>query len=681
MSTIEGRQIELREGNATLRELISGALVDLGFDVVTPEHDEEVDTADLLIVDVDSGFPNLDERAGEYAEAELPVIHCGVRISRERFDDTNWLERPFTRFQLYEMVVEYLDVDRDEVESLLAADVPEGPATIDDLPEPITRELDPESAQEIEDQFGMQPGTLESKPSDGSGLNDLSEGSDATFVLDPDEDVIPLELGDGGGMIRSDVSVRSVGEDELRNTADQEMVHRGFRSPTFNQTMPETPAAIDHYSESTREAQIAPDLTEISSELPVPEEPTTNPLRSDPLENDVASQFKGVARALAESWDRIALTARTEDRAGQIERILRAALSRGVKGASEEIMRLPLAQGFSGNLEAMPAIDLLRTIRDRRLRGRLEIASHHQAYVLYLDGGSLEEIDSLSGAASSDEVLLEVLLSSGALDPSVHEELRDAYSSGDMMLPLENRLVRDNLVSDGALREARASRAKSFFRQICSLRRGQFAFIEVRPGDGAPWPPEPLRMSIDTILLELLREASFDTGDSRATSRTRLVLDPSRAAAVQPSSLTEFERRVLSLFRNPETVGQAREMLAKAPPEEVDRIVNRLKQLEILKRSDPLISIPDEVRDAASTHTSDTVVSDIADVIGNERARQATAPLQDVVAREDEGQTAQKASFDLGIVADRLEDDDVESLVASGIAAYEASESEAEDDG
>jgi hypothetical protein len=301
-------------------------------------------------------------------------------------------------------------------------------------------------------------------------------------------------------------------------------------------------------------------------------------------------------------------------------------LSRGVKGASEEIMRLPLAQGFSGSLAAMPAIDLLRTVRDRRLRGRLEIASHDDAFVLYLEGASLQEIDTLSGGASSEEILLEILAQSGALDADTHRELREAYGGAEMMMPLENRLVRDKVVTKGALREARESRAKAFFRQICALRRGQFAFIEVQPGDGAPWPVEPLLLSVDTILLELLREASFDTGDSRATSRTRLVLDPARAAAVQPSRLTDTERRVLELFRHAETVGQAREILAQAPPDEVDRIVNRMKQLEILKRSDPLISIPEEVREAAAQHTSDTVVSDIADVVGDERARQMTEP-------------------------------------------------------
>jgi hypothetical protein len=311
----------------------------------------------------------------------------------------------------------------------------------------------------------------------------------------------------------------------------------------------------------------------------------------------------------------------------------------------------------------------------------LEIASRDEAFVLYLEGGSLEEIDTLSAGASSEEILLDILSNSGALDAQTYTELKEAYGAGEMMLPLENRLARDQVVSPGALREAREARTKAFFRQICALRRGQFAFIEVRPGDGAPWPVEPLRLSVDTILLELLREASFDTGDSRATSRTRLVLDPARAAAVQPSRLTDFERRVLELFRNTETVGQARALLAQAPPDEVDRIVNRMKQLEILKRSDPLISVPAEVREAADQHTSDTVVSDIAEVLGDERARQATMPTTQAVGAEEAEETAQKASFDLGIVADELDPDDVEQLVAEGIAAYEQSEiSEAEDE-
>lgn len=682
MSTIEGRRIEVREGNETLRRLISGALSDLGFDVVAPTEDDETagELLDLLLVDVDSGFPALDERAAQYDSQDVPVVHCGVRISRDRFDEAVWLERPFTRFQLYEVIVDELGIDRSEVEALLdGPDESDGPATVDELQEPITRELDGESAQAIEEEFGLEPGALDSEDSE------LTEGSDATYVLDPDQDdiVVSVEVaGEGGGHLRSEVRVRKVADDELRNTGDQEIAARGFRSPTFNQTMPETPAAIDSQDESTRE-------TAVGTDVPVPTESTdtddaeTNPLRSEPLENDVASQFRGVARALAESWERIALTARTDDRADQIERILRAALSRGVKGASEEIMRLPQAQGFSGSLEAMPAIDLLRTIRDRRLRGRLEIASHHQAFVLYLDGPDLEDIDTLSAGASSDEVLLEILMNIGALDPQMATELQQAYGSGEMMLPLENRLMRDSLVTQGALREARGARAKGFFRQICSLRRGQFAFIEVRPGDGNPWPVEPLRMSVDTILLELLREASFDTGDSRATSRTRLVLDPARAAAVRPSMLTDTERRVLELFRNAETVGQAREILAKAPPDEVDRIVNRMKQLEILKRSDPFINVPDDVREAGNRHTSDTVVSDIADVIGDERARQTTEPAQPAVDADKppgEQETAQKASFDLGIVAERLDDRDVDDLVADGIAAYE-SESDVEDDG
>ena len=387
---------------------------------------------------------------------------------------------------------------------------------------------------------------------------------------------------------------------------------------------------------------------------------------------------------LAESWQRIALTSRTEDRADQIERVLAAAVGKGLRGAAEEVQRIPQASGFSGALSSLTFVEVVRTVRDRSLRGRLEVAIGDDAFVLHMDGLYLEEIDALSG--NVDGLLLEILHQGGAIDDRTYAELLDAYDSGQFIGPLELELARKNVVADATLQSARVVRAREVFRRLCASRGGQFAFLEIRVGDGQPWPVDRLRINVDQLMLELLRESSIDTGDSQATASTMLQLDPNRAAAIEPGRLTDEERSVMMFFRDGDTLEAARDRLQKqAGPEDVDRIVNRLKKVELLKRSNPRIVVPANLDEKAPAvpaseadtadrkspkRTGETVVSPVSDVMSEDERRR----LNDTAEQPTDKTTSLKANWDL--IPDTSE---LDELIDEGIAAYETEATEVHD--
>ena len=627
--------------------------------VARSADDEEPESmSDLLVVDVDSGIPDAEARAQRYAEDDRGVIYSGLRGSREAYEELNWLDRPFTPSSLVSQCVGALGLAPADIDA--RDDVPTPPDLRMSGEEPITRELGYDEAQDLERRLGLDPGVLV-QPSEPTVSDE-----DAFEVIDIDDSVV-MEVDELqfvlGGKVVGTVDTRVVSDAEIAAGREAEIKIRHTRSATFNQTMPDTPMALGTDIDDTRDRRTRLTVEEGSGAAAIP---------GDPAAPDLAVQIKGVARMLAESWQRIALTSRTEDRADRIEKILIAAVSKGIRGAARELERIPQASGFTGSFSALTFIDTVRTVRDRKLRGRLEVAIGDDAYVLYMDGMYLEEIDTLSG--NVDGMLLDILHQGGAIDDRTYEDLCTAWEAGQFVGSLEVELARQQIVADATLQSARVVRAREIFRRLCGTRGGQFAFLEIQAGDGQPWPVDSLRINVDQLMLELLRESSIDTGDSQATARTRLLLDPNRAASLDPGRLTEEERNVLMFFKEGETLESARDRLQKqSGPENVDRIVDRLKKVELLKRSDPSIAVSDSVKSEQRKRTRQkTVVSDVSDQISKDELARA---LDDV----DLDKTASmKPNYDL--LPGPLDTDEVDAMVEEAILAYERSQaSESED--
>lgn len=608
MSVARGT-IELFQGNETVRRLTSAALKRAGFDVRSETNSS---TADLLIIDVSSGKELPTELREKYAEAEKPILFCGVRGDREDFLEETWIDRPYAQNTIISMCAKLVG----------PADLP-GKLVADD--DPITREMQYEEAIELEAQLGLNSGALADPPP----MDIVDDAEDDVLSLDEHgSSIIAVEELSSlvaGGKLMGAVKKRAVDSQEL-SIVDDVPLKLSVRNPTFNQTMPDSPMALGNDTLETG-TQTAPSI------VPPPPDDVISGAATE-----VGQQVKSVAKMLAESWNRIAGSARVEDRADHIERVLMAMIQQGTRGAASELRRIPGITGFAGDLQVLGVIDLLRTIRDRRMRGRLELSVNDGTYVLYLEGGELADVETLSG--SMDLLLLDTLRGMGKLDERVHSELSQAYATGAFLEPVELKLRRDGLVDEVTLRDARTNRVKATFAYLCGVRRGEFAFLPVQPNDGLPWPPRGLRLSVDALLLEILRESSLDTGDSQATARTRLVLDAARTSTIHPSMLTEEEIAVLKYFRDGETVGNVLEQLSLV---EVDKIVHRLKSMELLKRSNPFIQTPDlEVADS-------TVVSRVSDSISRHERKSE---------KRDDQTTHLKESFAIGpeVVDESFED-------------------------
>lgn len=610
--------IELYQGNETVRRLTAAALGRAGFRVVerTCVDDAPGDIADLLLLDVSSGLAEVDSRATVYAESAKPVLYSGVRGDRQMYADLPWLDRPFARNSLVAACLRI--VEGVSFVSLGSED------------DPVTREMQYEEALNLERQLGLEPGLLVPDMPDV----EIEENDDDEDIMSLDEHgsaIIGIEdlssLVSGGKLIGG-VTKRAVDAYEIINDRVEPSPLYVMRTPTFNQTMPDTPMALaaDEIDTATQNSpSIVPPPDDTSS---------THPELSVPL--------RTVARMLAESWNRIGVSARSEDRAGHIERVLNAMLQQGVRGAKSELRRIPPGEGFSGTLDVLSVIDLLRTVRDRRLRGRLELSLYEGAFVMYLEGGFIEDVEALSGVG--DLRLLDSLRAMGYLSEVVHAELSQGYATGAYLEPAELKIRRDGLVAEHELREGRVQRLRDTFRFLCASRKGDFAFMVVQPGDGLPWPMRGLHLPVDTLLLEILREGSVDTGDSQATARTRLVIDTARTSALAPTLLSDEEVAVLRYFRDGETVGNVLEQLTGA---EVDKIVQRLKSLELLRRTHPEIGIktPRE-----PVQTFETVVSLVPDSISrHERTSQSS--------KRDDQTTHLKESFSIGPDLESEDDD------------------------
>ncbi len=558
----ERLSIELCQPCLTVRHLMVEALSEAGAVVLGAEPLTAPPRApDLLVFDVDALHDAASlTRLRMHESRGKPVLCCGLRHLREDAQHRPWLERPFTTSALLYQCAE-----------LLGIGAPGAPPQGQD--EPITRDALPDAdslseASLLEEAFGLEPGIL------GGAEVDLSEVDDALDIMvigDDEADLIvgvdealetghdaPSEAEDehpfGVGALIGQVQARSVDLSQL--SAPQLSLAPPVRGDTLAPTtQPDRPIA------------------------PEPGAPST------PLDPEASLELQSFARMIAEAWDRLSLSARVEDRSDRLNRVMHALFERGLEGASEALRRVPGSQGFSGSLRTLTLVGLFRTIRDRKLRGRLELALQDQAYVLYVDQGVLAEIDELTG--DSDQLVISLLCEHGLLDPRLAQPLLSQADDLELGPPALMQLRQRGLVDDATLAHAQQLRARALFRRLCGARDGSFAFIEINQGDDHAWPRQELRLSVEELLLEVLREASIETGDSRANSRAMLQTDATRVASLDASRLTPSEQRILDFFRQGGTLQQARERFGEERSGEVSRVVNLLKRAELIKRTDP----------------------------------------------------------------------------------------------
>ncbi len=581
--------IEVCQPNKTVSRLMVDVLEEVGAQTRFAMKSEGEPVADLLLFDVSARVDaHAKARLDEHERERKPVVFVGLRHLRMESEEGAWLDRPFSASAMLHQCAIALDVTLTVPPSAL-----QGEMTLDTSEEPIrrmiesqgppTREIAYEEASQLEAEFGLEPGVL------GAGLDGNPSESAEELEIDDDSDLIvdvveADELDDSlilGGRIVGEIAAHilelgAVPDDPI----DDEIAPPELRPEGLFSTSPDLPSEVPSPVDRTLD------------ELDLRRAPTPAQVLVDA---ETSLELKNFSRMLAEAWGKVGLSARVEDRSDRINRILHALFEGGLDGAAHALQRIPQSEGFSGSLRALGVVGLFRTLRDRKLRGRLEVSTTEQAYVLYIDGGVLCDIDALAG--DPEQLLLQILREHGAIDEMVYRNL-----SMEEGAPVEMRLRMEGLVSEAALEQALRLRAREIFKRVCRARFGTFSFIEIFRGDSHAWPVRELRMSIDQALLEILREASFETEDSEATSRTKLMADATRMASIDMGSLTRTERELLSVFRRGETLGEARERLGREV-EEVDSVVNRLKRAQLLRRDGS--SVPQSGPTASLTEHSD----------------------------------------------------------------------------
>ena len=555
------KRVAILEGNATIARLMGEVLEETGAFEVEYLRDGPPGAAraHLAIVDVDSGAGAADQWIRHCDGRQLPVIVCGVESSRGRYSNRPWLSRPFSPQQLKSICREVLGespTDDDE-----AGEIPPG---IDaGAREQPTVEIPDQGAAKEADVGSMTDEQPTARQSTEELLDVLDLDSSGSMIVEIEEisDDKP-----GGGRLKGGSSRQALGPEELTDENPwADAPDTAVETPEGRRRATPVPTRGDDDRPGTEPSARA-DVTTVSALGDVP-----------------SGDFSGahqVASLVAEHWDRLGLTARPADRAERLQRVLSAMLRDGMDGVLDELKRIPPVDGFSGRLETMPVVDLLHTIRDRRLRGRLEVGLKGHSFVLYIDRTTLEGIDSLG--ENTDGMLVDVLYGLNSFD----DETRRHYQRLVGKLrgePLEMKLRRDGVVGEGELLEAKKERAKRLLAKMCRSEEGTFAFIEMPHESGQSWPTQGLNLNVDALVLEMLREEVDEDSPVSSVSRADLVIDAERASRLEAEALTDAEERMLEVFRDGRSVDSAREVLGETD-EPVERVVRRLKRLELLRR-------------------------------------------------------------------------------------------------
>ena len=561
------KKVAVLQGNAT----VAGRMCEFleksqGFEVERLEGSPPGATrAQLAIIDVDSGLDEAEQWIHHCDGRQLPVLISGVERSREGYADRPWLSRPFSSTQLITVCRELLGLSGSEE------------AQEDTIPPPIEVEPDTEQKPTVE----IPTGLAEEESGDEPSEHELP-----TTRAWPEELLESLDLDASGGMILEMEEVSKSGavggelvaKEKRRRFEAQELFEE---NPWANE--PDT--AVEQPSPDDSAVPIEPTRREPSAGGAAPSlkagggEVTAISALGDMSSNDFSGAHR-VASLVAEHWDRLGLTARPTDRADRLQRVLTAMLREGLDGVLDELKRIPAVSGFSGCLQTLPVVDLLHTVRDRKLRGRLEVGLDGHSFVLYVDHNLLQGIDSLGENTAG--LLVDFLHRAEALDENAYRHYRRLVKelSGE---PLEMKLRRDGMVDEDSLWEAKRERAKYLLSKLCQGQHGTFAFIDVSRDSGQAWPTKGLRLNVDALLLELYRKGTLDADQARPITRSALVPDSERAAKIDPQQLTEGERQILEFFKGGRSVDSAQGVLSDGD-ESAEEVIQRLRRLELLRR-------------------------------------------------------------------------------------------------
>lgn len=586
-------RIEVCQPNRTVAGLVSEIFEEAGARVNGLDVTARTELADVFFFDVDAlSNRGASVRLADYRAAGVPVILCGLRHLRiaEEAQREVWLDRPFSGGALLYHCACLLGIPyepvRDPMPSALTRETREEPIRELSLQLP-TREVEIDEASLLEEEFGLEPGVLGGRDDEFAGPGEPTANMNHTAAIDlsdleeivdeDEEDDDEYLVAFSGGKIHSPIDAIALELDDLDLvTWNEEVAPPAIERPASTyQTMPDMPKVSRPSERTVLETPGAVAAEAVSASV----------AGAQGLDDETSMELRSFARMLAESYSRIGLAARSEDRFDRLNRVLHALFEKGLDGAANELGRIPQAEGFSGSIRALSLVGLFRTIRDRKLRGRLEISTVSQAFVLYLDGGWLDDIDALAG--DSELMLLEILRAHDALDDAMYQRfLREREDPDALAPPVEMRLRMEGLVTEAALNHARRLRAEEIFRRTCSARNGNFSFIEIYRGDAHAWPVHQLRLNVDELLLAILREDSLETGVSEATSRAVLQPNMGRLVYLNQTALDGLERELLRFFAGGRTLAQAHETFA-AHGAEFERAIERLKRADLLHRVTP----------------------------------------------------------------------------------------------
>jgi hypothetical protein len=662
-------RIALLEGNKTLHRLFAEALTEARFDAQGPPA--SADLADLLIVDVDSDVLDGEELRAAYRQARRPVLTIGLKSSREAHADGPWLTRPFSMSTLVEHCLELLGLKGPEepTEDVSPSEIPP-PIAMELREETPTVEISPDDVLALEGQLGLKPGGLAGlAPTVRSAVEDVIELDEEASMVMSIEQIRPTRPA--GGSVASIIEEHVLSLESLEQEAASLTVPATIRAQNSHKTtLPDAPAVLlpTGARSTVMEVESSPPVLMPSSGS------AARAMTNTGLTPETIAAVKETARMLANAWDRVGLAARAEDRADRIERVLFALFKDGLGGAGEEIRRVPMAVGLAGNLEALSLIDLFHTLRDRRLRGRVELCldDDHGGYVLYVDGGYLQDIDVLGGDA--DEMLLEILFETEIIDEPTYQRLRRFQEEDDgLSAPLVMRLRSEQLVTEEELRRTRRLRAERLFANICGNRRGNFTYIEIAHGSGQAWPIHQLGLKIDEMLLKIARENQVDIGRSEATARTSLVMDEERVAGMDMEQLTPAEKSLLQFFKKGETLDTARRKFADDTAEPVDDVVRRLKGVELLKRqqaqtSKTVLQAPPDDPHKMQTVVNQSWKAEIEALLPREVPAEALEPVTEDAGPEEATHKRKDYTIGLPPTESLFEGNELDELLSEAIA-------------
>lgn len=565
MIRTEPPKVEIWEANATLRYVMCDALEAAGFEIFELSAPEQsVEFADLLVVDVDGEDVTFDARLSVYRDANKAILFCGVRNSREAYPDPNWLTRPFSPAGFVAQCQSLLERDGLPTGAQAPAD-----QTLPEDSSSDTQRLTVDDTEELERALGLQKGKLTRELSDvddsadgpadfgasntdDGGAHDADRqaavlelaGEDIMLVDEPErgdeegsKDFVQQTIAASGELIgevrRHPLEAADLAAEpsEVDQEESQNIIPR-FRSTTLNSTMPDVPAIKLADARASTSAPSSRPSRPPSGARPVPTSRVgaapVSPGSGMSLAPKLESQTRSGAKLLAAAWPQIGCSARQGDRREHIEKILRALFAQGVDAGQAQVRRIPAAPSFSGSLAVLSLVDLLVTIRNRGLRGRLELAIDDEYFVLYLDAQALDSMENLTG--NDDQLLLDILAEMGCLARSDYDALRQALSdplAPPLQMQLRGRpasLSSQNhpqtptgepraLVDDDDLREARRLRTLRLFKKIRGAERnspqpGTFAFMDILPDAGHAWPFDVLGLNVDELLEAARREDS-----------------------------------------------------------------------------------------------------------------------------------------------------------------------------